>query len=164
MSGPRPRWRAWLSGASAVVLLGFSLALLLRRPEVARLGNEIHYDDFGFAVDRVEEASPGVFVLTVRVSNHALRVPFTFDPHSIVLWDSAGRSRRLAEGTTRERIGDFALRTATIPAGEKHETRLVFALDCARPESVRVSLGGGAFFDALDWCVFGDRRIEIAPR
>ena len=165
MSGSLGRPGCWAVGLLALLLLVLGFGLLGRRDQAAGLGEEIQYDDFGFAVESVERrGASSALELRVRVANHAKRVPFMFDRRAFVLWDSSGGIHRCVDPAPSGEGSRSMGATTEIAAGGVHRETLVFEIPpSTHPESVRVSLGAGAFFDALDWVFFGDRRILLAP-
>lgn len=149
------------------------LALLNRRDQTVGLNQEIQYDDFAFSVVAARTASAlgksdsqvptGVYyVVTIKVSNHAKRVDYTFKRNSAVLVDSLGREFRVSK------TGQQALETtqgqqclAPIPAGASCTIDVVFDLPVdARLSQLRVSEGGLAG-DILDVVFFGKKRIAL---
>ena len=142
------------------------------------LNQEIQYDDFGFTVVEVRRATTlegeaksaatqahGVFwIVTMKVANHAKRVPFTFNKHAVILEDGAGNEFRPSQ------VGQAAFDAARagtdpcaspLPAGTSGATEIVFDV----PENVdgillRIS-EGGRLGDVLDNIFYGKKRIQL---
>ena len=102
------------------------------------------------------------YVVTIKVSNHARRVDYTFKRNSAVLVDGLGREFRVSKN------GQQALETtqgqqclAPIPAGSSCTIDVVFDLPIdAHVAQLRISEGGLAG-DILDVVFFGKKRIAL---
>ncbi|MFY9570551.1 MAG: DUF4352 domain-containing protein [Blastocatellia bacterium] len=161
-----------------VAAIGISLlamlAVLNRRDQSVGLNQEIQYDDFAFSVLGVRKASTlergdspvadrFYYVVTIRISNHAKRVNYTFKTTAAILVDDRGREFHLSTA------GQHALESTLInrcsepiPAGASCITEIAFDLPAeARPSQLRIS-EGGAIGDILDVVFYGRKRIELA--
>jgi len=160
-----------------VAAIGISLlailALLNRRDQTVGLNQEIQYDDFAFSVVDLrrtdtlgktdsQPANGVYYVVTIKVSNHAVRVDYRFKKNSAVLIDILGREFHFS------RSGQEALEAAKgqecanpIPAGAHCLTDVVFDLPAgARVSELKISEGGLAG-DILDVVFFGKKRIAL---
>jgi Domain of unknown function (DUF4352) len=156
------------------ILLVAMLAILNRRNEVVGLNQEIQYDDFAFSVQGVRKASTlgkgdsqtlnGVYfyVVTIKVTNHAKRVDYTFKRSSAVLVDDAGREFHLSDNGQRALESAQSNRCADpIPAGASCITEVVFEVaEDAGPLQLRFS-EGGSIGDILDFVFYGTKRIGL---
>jgi hypothetical protein len=150
-----------------------TLALLNRRDRTVGLNQEIQYDDFAFSVVGVRrtarlgktdsQPATGVYyVVTIKVSNHAVRVDYRFKKNSAVLVDIMGREFHFSPS------GQEALEStkgqeciSTIPAGASCMADVVFDLPAdARLSELKISEGGLAG-DILDVVFFGKKRIAL---
>jgi len=154
----------------AVGWAAFSLHRYRSRPEnrtVVPMGEEIRYDDFAFSVVRSREATgpdrahggagPGgrFVVVTMRVSNHARRVGFTFRPSAIRLVAADGREYAVAAGVP------VVACEAELPPGATCTAELTFEVPAdAGPLRARV---GSSFtpFDLLDRLRHGPRELAL---
>lgn len=172
------RLGAWcLAGGLGFSALLVLLALLNRRNQHAGLGEEIQYDDFAFAVESTKRAamlgsadSPakanGTFVVvTLKVVNHAKRVDFRFDRSFAILEDADERRFSVShEGQAALEASEWKIDpcAAAIPAGASCVTELAFDVPPdARELRLKISMGGNAFLDFLDWAGWGDKWIRI---
>jgi hypothetical protein len=159
--------------AAIGVSLLATLALLNRRDQRVGLNQEIQYDDFAFSVLDVrrtntlgttdsQPANGVYYVVTIKISNHAVRVDYRFKKNSAVLVDMMGREFRFS------RSGQEALESVKgqecigpIPAGGSCITDVVFDLRPeARVSELKISEGGLAG-DILDVVFFGKKRIAL---
>ena len=152
-----------------------TLAALNRHDEVAGFNQEIQYDDFAFSVQAVRTArsvgdstAQGIYyVVTLKVSNHARRVDYTFKPDSPVLVASDGKQYRVsveAQEALDSAGGTGDRCAAPIPAGSSCIKEIVFdvAPDITDPR-LKVSTGGLAG-DILDTIFYGMKVIKLDPR
>ena len=160
-----------------VAAIGISLlatvALLNRRDQTVGLNQEIQYDDFAFSVIDVRRTNTlgktdsqlvnrVYYVVTIKVSNHAVRVDYRFKKNSAVLVDMMGREFHFS------RSGQEALEATKgqecinpIPAGASCLTDVVFELPAdSHVSALRISEGGLAG-DILDVVFFGKKRIAL---
>jgi hypothetical protein len=160
-----------------VAAIGISLlallALLNRRDQTVGLNQEIQYDDFAFSVLGVRkanalgksdsQAAEGVYyVVTIKVSNHAKRVDYTFKKKSAVLVDNLGREFHLSKGAQEQFESTQGEQcTEAIPAGASCVANVVFELPSdGRALQLRISEGGLAG-DILDVVFYGKKRIAL---
>jgi hypothetical protein len=150
------------------------LALLNRRDQSVGLNQEIQYDDFAFSVVGLRrtdalgksdsQAANGVYyVVTIKVSNHAVRVDYTFKKRAAILVDDQGREFHFSPS------GQQALESiagqpcgSSIAAGASCLIDVVFDVPkSANASQLRISEGGLAG-DILDVIFYGKKRIELA--
>ena len=165
-----------LVGAALVVgtvaLVG--TVAFVRRDRLAPPGEEIVYEDFGFSVVGVREAtalgqgdarvrSSGVFrVVSLRVANHAIEVPYRMDQHRAILCEADGTVHPVAAGAQAAlQSGECVPRRAEIQAGEECVEELAFDVPRdARGLTLRITWGG-PLINVLDFAIFGNRRLVV---
>jgi len=164
--------------AGIVAAIGLSLlatlAMLNRRDQFVGLNQEIQYDDFAFSVNGVRKShslgegefktnAQGLYyIVTLKISNHAKRVDYTFKYQSAKLLDGddkefglSAAGQRALESSTGKRCTD------PIHAGESCVTEVVFDLPAASElKHFRIS-EGGLVGDILDVIFYGKKRIEL---
>jgi uncharacterized protein DUF4352 len=164
-------------GVIVIFALVAAFALVNRHDQHAGLGEEIQYDDFAFSVTSASRPETvgraeaplrpkGAFVVVaLRVANHAKRVGFRFQRWFAVLEDADGRRFSVSPE------GEAALEAATwkrdpcageIPAGAACDTLLVYDVPPdARDLRLKITMGGNAVTEFLDWAGWGDKWIRI---
>jgi len=139
----------------AAVILGFTA--MIRPPVMVPASREILYDDFGYTATNAykkselggEKAPAGkaFYVVTAKVSNHAVRVDYEFDPHIVWLYTKEGRRIHRAKSaqTAAEKAGIVpSLAKVNLHPGESASQTVVF-LGPANLKEVRVG------FSTWDW-------------
>ncbi|MCY2959708.1 MAG: hypothetical protein NTY35_06040 [Planctomycetota bacterium] len=165
-------WRWTLIGGAVVLVLGLSVATLLRHDVLAPRGKEILWDDFGFALEDVSKVAEvgsageilrpaGQFVVVrLRTTNHAQRVDYDLASHVPILENAAGdhwAPDPAATSALRRELGVGAV--SGIAAGEVDVSPFVFDLPLGvEPARVRITFGGEAL-QMLDLVLFGDRAL-----
>jgi hypothetical protein len=161
--------------AGAFLSLIAMLAALNRRDQLVGLNKEIQYDDFAFSITGVRKmkaigtgesgsiAQGDYYLVSLLVSNHAMRVDYSFKNDTAVLVDQQGREFHFSP------VGQRALEASQgtsgcgspIPAGSSCTTELVFDLPAeSKPGNVRIS--GGTLGDLLEVIFFGNKRIDVS--
>ncbi|HTQ08688.1 MAG TPA: hypothetical protein VMI31_01315 [Fimbriimonadaceae bacterium] len=136
-----------------IALIGFGyLAFhVLRTPDVlVPSGTELMSDDFGVSpLSAIRKGDQ--IVLRLRVTNHALRVPFTFEPWMVTLTDERGQPLQLltADGSQAD----------SLDHGESTVRELAFAsVDSRGPYVLRFAVSG-TMGDVLNR-LFGEMKHE----
>jgi uncharacterized protein DUF4352 len=174
-------WKTYLTISCAIVAAGLALlatfALAGRRNEVVGFNQEVLYDDFAFSVVAVRksptlgggvsqsDASGIYYVVSVKVTNHARRVNYSFKPDSPVLVDDQGREfHASAEGQKAMRVEKLynAGCGEVVRPGSACVTDVVFDVP-ADARNLHLRMSFGSVGDLLDKVFYGDRRISLEP-
>ncbi|MBI3818669.1 MAG: hypothetical protein HY286_08270 [Planctomycetes bacterium] len=161
-------------GAAIVGILIFlaAVAILNRRDQSEPIGGEIRIDDFGFTAQRArwkqeasdyckinapESAGNGEsVVVTLKVTNYAKRVDFTFRPETVFLID---REHRRATRLAALPLDGKSFHN--IPAGSDALVDLVFRVSSGDQSLLIFSFGQNGFLDVLDDVFFGKKQIRL---
>jgi hypothetical protein len=142
--------------ALVVVLCAvFGWMACVRRDRVAAPGEELVFDDFGFSVQDVKRNGT-VWIVDLKVANHAQRVGYKLDNHQVVVVDEQGRTFTETKGV------DAGARApvAELPHGESCITRLVFDVpEDAREPRLKIRFGNVG--SVLDFVLLGDWSLAL---
>src|SRR5215813_12681404 len=147
------------------------LAALNRRDERVGLQTEIQYDDFAYALINVSkdyaraEVKPQdeIYVLRIKIINHAKRVDYLFRRNQAILVDHRGRYYHYSPEAQAAFDASAAPNKCAdpIPAGSSCTTDLVFELPPdARPKHLKF-VGSSPVTELLDFIFYGNKRIEL---
>lgn len=174
------KWNRYAIIAAALLVLGLvllsTLAVLNRHNQTVGLNQEIQYDDFAFAVLGTvkanavgsyvsQQSTQGQFyIITLKVTNYAKRVNFSFDKRVAILVDESGKEYHVSSAGQKALDGETTKSggcESEIPPGASCVSDLVFELPKnARISHVKVS-GGGAAGDVLDTIFYGKKVIKV---
>jgi hypothetical protein len=174
------KWKRYAITAAALLVMGLVLlcilAVLNRHNQTVGLNQEIQYDDFAFSVlgtvkvnavgnYRAQQSTQGQFyIITMKVTNHAKRVNYSFDKAVAILVDESGREYHISSAGQKALEGETTKSggcESEIAPGASCISDLVFELPKeARISHVRVS-GGGAAGDVLDTIFYGKKVIKV---
>ncbi|HET6202542.1 MAG TPA: hypothetical protein VFI25_07040 [Planctomycetota bacterium] len=155
---------------AAAGLLGLLVlfAALNRRDQDAARGEEIRYDDFGFSLlDHRRSAVPSaagkvLLLVDLRVSNHAKRVPFRFDPATVRLLGGDGREFQAVSASRPDLPPGRDPFERALPPGGSCVAELGFDVPSdLREPRLRISFGRNGFLDLLDDVFWGRKRIRL---
>ena len=138
-----------------IVLLCAALGWMacVRRDRVAAPGEELVYDDFGFSVQNVQRSGT-LWIVDLKVANHARRVSYRLDHHQVAIVDDQGT-------LYKERpVGDATPIVAEIAHGETCVVRHVFDLPDGI-ENPRLKIRFGDVGSALDFVLLGDWSLAL---
>ena len=160
-------------GALVIAVAGLysSIYAFAKPREYVSIGTPIRQDDFTYTVTSARKTSTigngsqqvharGVFfVVTVRLDNHALRVPFGWDDDIVRIVDASGRSYHVAASAQAVLAAQSAV-DRTIPAGEHASFQI--AVDAPRDiQRPAVAFENGILMgDAFDLVAY--RRVAVA--
>lgn len=144
-------------------------------PARARLltyGDQVQLDDFGFTVLQSEttprigtQTAQGVFyVVTLKVSNHARRVSFRFDPATALVLDDAEQAHTPLPAARRawfDAHGGNDPCARELLAGEACTTTLVYDLPADTHTPLFRMQFGGAFGELIDAMLYGNRAVRL---
>ena len=176
----RMNWKRYAITAAALLVLTLVLLSILvvlnRHNQTVGLHQEIQYDDFAFSVlGTVKANSVGSYVsqqstqgqfyiVTMKVTNYAKRVNFSFDKQVAILVDESGKEYHISSAGQKALDGETTKSggcESEIPPAASCISDLVFELPKgARISHVKVS-GGGAAGDVLDTIFYGKKIIKI---
>jgi hypothetical protein len=174
------KWKRYAITAAALLVMALVLlsvlAVLNRHNQTVGLNQEIQYDDFAFSVlgtvkanavgsYLAQQSTQGQFyIITMKVTNHAKRVNFSFDKAVAILVDESGREYHISSAGQKALEGETTKSggcESEIAPGASCISDLVFELPKeARLSHVRVS-GGGAAGDVLDTIFYGKKVIKV---
>lgn len=170
-------WKSYLITVVGVLIAGLALlALLNRHNQAVGFNQEIQYDDFAFSalnVRKVDTSSPNsadqnsdaeIYVVTMKIANHARRVNYTFKKAAAILVDERGNEYHLSEAGQQafEREPTYLGGCESeIPPGGSCITDVVFQLPAgAKISHLRFS-EGGAVGDVADTIFYGKKMIKV---
>lgn len=167
-------WRWLLLGVMLVCVLGLLFVSLARHDVLAPPGQEIVWDDFGFALEGVSESTevgpPGervrpkgrFVVVHLRTTNHAQRVDYDLAGHTPLLESESGARWSPDPAATSALRRELGLAAPTsIAPGAKDVSPFVYDVPAGSvPVRVRITWGGDAL-QTLDLILFGDRALAI---
>jgi hypothetical protein len=138
--------------ALSLILLGAAfLAYRATLPEqVVSPGTGIQFDDFVFTAENVVPMGDH-YAVSVKVSNQAKRVPFTFRPSCVHVEDGTGSWRRL----------ETQLLNDTLAPGESRSFLIPFEAPGA-PNKCRISFRfGGPLGETADAILLGRKAVQV---
>ncbi len=176
----RMNWKRYAITAAAllvmVLVLLSSLAVVNRHNQTVGLNQEIQYDDFAFSVLGTVKANAvgnyvsqqvtegQYYVVTMKVTNHAKRVNFSFDKAVAILVDESDTEYHISSAGQKALEGETTKSggcESEIPPGASCVSDLVFELPKnARISHVKIS-GGGTAGDVLDTIFYGKKIIKV---
>jgi hypothetical protein len=174
------KWKRYAITAAALLVLALLVlsifAVLNRHNQTVGLNQEIQYDDFAFSVLGTVKANAvgsyvsqqstqgQFFIVTMKVTNYARRVNFSFDKAVAILVDEGGKEYQVSRAGQKALDGETTKSggcESEIPPGASCVSDLVFELPKdARVSHVKVS-GGSAAGDVLDTIFYGKKVIKV---
>src|SRR5579864_5602872 len=150
-----------------VLLVGalyFGAYTFARPNALVNLGTPIRQDDFTYTVTNARKASEltvgsrsikarGIFyIVTVRLDNHAVRVPFEWDDNIVHLIDNSGHSYDISD--VAQSVFDRQNSYRSVPAGDSASFEVVFDLPRQVQRPVVVFKNGILMGDAFDFVAY----------
>jgi hypothetical protein len=176
----RKKWKTYATTATALLLVAMVLLAILillnRQNQIVGLNQEIQYDDFAFSVLGTIKANAvgsytsqqntqgQFYIVTLKVTNHAKRVNYSFNKNAAILVDESGKEYHVSLAGQKALDGETTKSggcESEIAPNASCVSDLVFELPFdARISHVRISEGSTAG-DVLDTIFYGKKIIKV---